>query len=147
MYSCRQIVACCLLCNLVKNRQGGEKVGSQQQPFHYCGSNVPGFNSIMGRLFFLRFHSAGNWSFVADLFTLQPFIPRNNCSDSFVVISLSAAACRLSVWWGVTYPVILYCWEILMWGRKSKMHGYCNKSFNPLRLKVVQFLFKHLKSK
>lgn len=53
--------------------------GHNNQPFHYCGSNVSGFNSITGRLFSLRFHSAGNWlSFVADLFTRRPFIPRNN---------------------------------------------------------------------
>lgn len=60
--------------------------GHNNQPFHYCGSNVPAFNSITGRLFFLRFHSAGNWlPFVSDLFTPRSFIQRNNCSDGFVV--------------------------------------------------------------
>lgn len=76
-----------------------KRSGHDNLPFHYCGSNVPGSNSIKGRLFFPGFHSEGNWlSFSADLFTRRSFIPGNNCWDGFTVIFLSAAACTRPAW-------------------------------------------------
>lgn len=76
-----------------------KRPGHDKPPFHYCGSNVPGSNSIKGRLFLLGFHSEGNWlSFTADLFTRLSFIPGNNCWDGFTVIFLSAAAWTRPAW-------------------------------------------------
>lgn len=76
-----------------------KRPGHDKPPFHYGASNVPGTNSIKGRLFPPGFHSEGNWlSFSADLFTRGSFIPGNNCWDGLPVIFLSAAAWTRSAW-------------------------------------------------